>query len=299
MKARCNRSVRQLAGALLLAAALGGVSLPIGAQQAFASAEAAAQAFVDALARNDGKALDEVLGADWKRYIPTARVDRDDRLAFLEAWATSHRIERDGSGPAHLAVGRDDWTLPIPIVERAGAWRFDTRAGADEIRTRRIGRNELAAMQAVLAYYDAQKEYATADRNGDGVLEYAQRLISTPGTKDGLYWADLAGEEESPLGPLFGDAKPGDDYHGYLFRILKGQGPDARGGAYDYRIKGRMTAGFALIAWPLRYGDTGVMSFIVSHDGRLYEKNLGAGTASIARSITRFDPDATWTEVTP
>jgi hypothetical protein len=189
--------------------------------------------------------------------------------------------------------------LPIPIVEGKGGWRFDARAGADEIRTRRIGRNELTAMQASLAYYDAQKEYATADRHGDGVLQYAQRIVSTPGMKDGLYWAELPGEDESPLGPVFGDDKPGDSYHGYLFRVLKAQGPNAPGGAYDYRIKGRMTAGFALVAWPLRYGDTGVMTFMVSHDGRLYQKDLGPNTGAIARSMTRFDPDGTWKEVNP
>jgi hypothetical protein len=283
------------AAALGLAVAV----LPARAQDAFATPEAAASAFVDAIARNDEDAMRKVLGADWRRYIPTVDIDQDDVYAFLAAYAKSSKVLRDGADKAQLAVGSNDWTLPIPIVRRGDSWRFDTRAGAEEMRVRRIGRNELSAMQAALAYYDAQREYATQDRNGDGVLEYAQLIISTPGKRDGLYWAALIGEPESPLGPLFGDEKTGDSYHGYHFRILKAQGPGARGGAYDYRIKGRMTAGFALIAWPAKYGDTGVMSFMVSHDGQLYEKNLGPGTDAIARGITRFDPDATWRKVTP
>jgi hypothetical protein len=219
--------------------------------------------------------------------------------AFLAAAAKSRKLVPEGGDRAHLAVGANDWTLPIPIVRTRAGWRFDTRAGAEEIRTRRIGANELAAMQAALAYYDAQKEYALADRNGDGMLEYAQRLISTPGKQDGLYWAALPGEEESPLGPVFGDDKPGDSYHGYYFRILKRQGPNAPRGAYDYVVKGRMIAGFALVAWPVKYGDTGVMTFLVSHDGQVYEKDLGPGTDAIARAMTRFDPDASWQKVTP
>ena len=269
------------------------------AQRAFPSPEAAVTALVDAVATNDEAALTTLLGPDWKRVIPPEDRDQDDIYAFLANWSKSNKIVREGPDKALLAVGPEDWTLPIPMVQRAGGWRFDMRAGADEMRTRRIGRNELAAMQAALAYYDAQKEYALADRNGDGVREYAQRIISTPGRRDGLYWAALPGEEESPLGPVFGDDKPGDDYHGYYFKVLKAQGPNARGGAYDYRIKGRMTAGFALVAWPAKYGDTGVMSFIVSHEGQVYEKDLGPGTEAAARAMTRFDPDASWEKVTP
>ena len=294
--------IRKVLGAVAtaaIAAALGVLPTLAGAQQSFASPEAAAQALVDAVATSDDVALAAVLGANWQRYIPTAGVDKDDVYAFLAGWARSNRIVRDGSDTAHLAIGADDWTLPIPIVQRSGKWRFDARAGADEIRTRRIGRNELAAMQASLAYYDAQKEYATQDRNGDGVLEYAQRIISTPGTQDGLYWAELPGEDASPLGPVFGDDQPGDDYHGYLFKVLAGQGASARGGAYDYRIKGRMTAGFGLLAWPVRYGDTGVMTFMLSHYGKLYQKDLGPNTTAVARSMSRFDPDASWQEVKP
>ena len=269
------------------------------AQQAFSSPAAAADALVDAVATSDPDALKRVLGADWKRFIPTADLDQDDVYAFLAAAAQSRKLVAQSGDKAHLAVGTDGWTLPIPIVKGPGGWRFDTRAGAEEIRVRRIGRNELAAIQAALAYYDAQKEYALADRNGDGVLEYAQRIISTPGKRDGLYWAALPGEPESPLGPVFGDDAPGDGYHGYRFKILKAQGPNAPGGAFDYRIKGRMTAGFALVAWPAKYGDTGVMTFVVNHTGQLYQKDLGPGTDTAARAMSRFEPDATWERVTP
>ena len=269
------------------------------AQEAFDSPEAAADAFVHAVATSDEDALRTVLGADWKRFIPIEGIDRDDVNAFLAARYKKQKIIRDSDNRAHLAVGPDEWTLPIPIVKSGGVWRFDTRAGAEEIRTRRIGRNELSAMQAALAYYDAQKEYALADRNGDGTIEYAQRLISSPGRNDGLYWDAQNGEEESPLGPLFGNDKPGTDYHGYYFKILKGQGKHAPGGAYDYRIEGRMTAGFALVAWPVRYGETGVMTFVVNHEGQLYEKNLGPRTDAVARKMTLFDPDSSWRKVSP
>jgi hypothetical protein len=286
-----------LAG-LLVAIAIGFGPAAAYAQKAFPTPDAAADALVSAVATSDPDALRAVLGADWTRFVPTADVDQDDVYAFLGAWARGHKIVRDGDR-AHLAVGTSDWALPIPIVKQGDAWRFDTRAAADEIKTRRIGANELAAVQAALAYYDAQKDYALADRNGDGVLEYAQLIVSTPGKQDGLYWAALEGEAESPLGPLFADAIPGQGYHGYRFRILKAQGPSAPGGAYDYRIKGRMTAGFALVAWPVRYGDTGITSFVVSHGGKVYEKDLGPNTDAIARAMTRFDPDASWKAVAP
>jgi hypothetical protein len=269
------------------------------AQKTFPSAEAAADALVDAVARNDSKELRTVLGENWKRFIPTEGVDQDDVDAFLAAWKTSHSLEPDADNRVHLAVGPDKWTLPIPIVKKGDAWSFDVKAGAEEIRTRRIGRNELSAMQAALAYYDAQKDYALSDRNRDGVLEYAQKLVSSPGTHDGLYWPTKPGEAESPLGPVFGNDRPGSDYHGYYFKIIKGQGKHAPGGAYDYRIKGRMTSGFALVAWPVKYGDSGVMTFVVSHAGQVYEKNLGPNTDAAAHAMTLFNPDSSWRKVSP
>jgi hypothetical protein len=288
-----------MARAAALTAALVLASAPGFAQRAYPTPDAAAEALVDAVARSDPDALRAVLGANWKRFVPTDDVDREDVYAFLAAWAKSHRLVPSGDARAMLAVGEQGWTLPIPIVKDAAGWKFDPRAGADEMRTRRIGRNELAAMQATLAYFDAQKEYAQRPRTGDGVLQYAQRLVSSPGKHDGLYWSDPSGKDESPLGPLYGGAKPGEGYHGYYFKILKAQGKDAPGGPYDYVIKGRMVSGFALVAWPMRYGDTGVMSFIVSHDGDLYQKDLGAGTDGFARGMTRFNPDSGWRKVPP
>jgi hypothetical protein len=283
-----------LLGAALL------VPLAAAAQQAFPTPDAAATALVDAVAQIDEDALRRILGRDWRKFIPTEDLERRDIDAFLGGWAASHKIVVEPAHTAHLAVGAQEWVLPIPMVEKSGAWRFDARAAADEIRTRRIGRNELAAMQAAFAYYDAQKEYASQDRNGDGVLEYAHKLISTPGKQDGLYWAALDGEAESPLGPLFDGGEPsGRGYHGYHYRILTAQGGKAPGGAYDYRIKNRLSGGFALVAWPVKYGDSGVMSFIVSHDGVLYEKDLGPKSSATARAMSQFNPDDSWKKVNP
>ena len=263
------------------------------AQKAFATPEAAGNAFIDAVATNDEVALHELLGPDLRRFIPE-RVDDATRTAFLYASSKGRKIVTDAPGHAHLAVGPDDWTLPIPLVKSDAGWRFDVRAGAEEMRIRRIGRDELAAMQALLAYYDAQKDYATVDRNNDGVLEYAQRFASTPGKRDGLYWPN---DPASPLGPLYGNDTKDGVYHGYRFRILKGQGPDAHGGARDYVVKGHMTLGFAAVAWPAKWNDTGVMTFIVNHDGSVYQKNLGPGTDAAARAMMRFNPDSSWAAV--
>ena len=288
----------------LLAVVLAGMALfspmPVAAQQAFPTADAAAAALVDAIARKDEAAKRSVLGNDWRKFIPTENIEDKDVDAFLKGWEESHKIVVKPAHTAHLAVGAQEWVLPIPIVEKKGAWRFDTLAAVEEIRTRRIGRNELATMQAALAYYDAQKEYALEDRSADGVLEYAQKIISTPGQQDGLYWAALEGEAESPLGPLFGETGPSSEgYYGYRYRILTAQGDKAPGGAYDYLIQNRLVAGFALVAWPVKYGDSGVMSFMVSHDGVVYEKNLGPKSDEIARAMTRFNPDSSWRKVTP
>jgi len=286
--------------AAVLAATVWLAPMSAAAQQAFPTADAAAAALVEAISHRDQAALRVVLGNDWKEFIPTENIKDKDVDAFLAGWAESHKIVANSAQQAHLAVGEHDWVLPIPIVEKKGAWRFDARAAEDEIRTRRIGSNELATMQAALAYYDAQKEYAREDRNDNGILEYAQQLISTPGKQDGLYWAALEGEAPSPLGPLFGEAGPtSQGYHGYHYRILTAQGSKAPGGAYDYRIGGRLVAGFALVAWPVKYGDSGIMSFIVSHDGVLYQKNLGPKTDAAARSMKQFNPDSSWKKVTP
>jgi hypothetical protein len=266
------------------------------AQQAYRSAEAATEAFHDALASNDVKALEKVLGPDWRRFVPTDDIGQSELQTFLSAWNKNHGVVPLGPDKAALTVGEGGWTVPIPLVQNNGSWRFDPRTGADEMRTRRIGRNELSAMQAVEAYFDAQKEYAQRDRDGDGVLSYAQKFASSPGRRDGLYWpADAQGE--SPLGPRFSSVKPGEGYYGYHYKILTAQGKDAPGGAYDYIIGNRMRAGFALVAWPIQYGETGVTTFMISHDGVLYQKDLGPYTATIAKAMKVFNPDASWSKV--
>jgi hypothetical protein len=299
-------AVRYTRGALvavLAAVALGIAAAPAAfAQQTFPSPMAAMNAFGDAVATSDEDALKTVLGADFRTFIPP--VGAEGRYRFLAAWAKSHALQLDGDSKALVAVGGDGWTLPIPIVKTGQGWRFDTKAGAEEMRLRRIGRNELAVMQVMLAIYDAEKEYARVDRNRDGVLQYAAKFTSSPGKQDGLYWPTKANEPQSPLGPAVVAARTaggGSDagYYGYRYKLLTGQGKNAPGGAYDYTVRGRMIGGFAAVAWPVKYGDTGVMTFMVSHDGVVYEKDLGPDTAARAAAITRFDPDSSWQKVDP
>lgn len=268
------------------------------APSVYPSADAAATALVEAVEADDKPALAKVLGADWKTFIPTDDIDRADVDAFLAAYKANHKItEKDGV--SRLEVGNAGWTLPIPIVRSGTGYTFDLKAGHDEILARQIGRNELDTQQALLAYYDAQREYAEADRDGDKVLEYAQKFRSTPGKQDGLYWDSKEGEPASPLGPLFAahTQKPGEEgYQGYRYRILTAQGPSAPGGAYDYIVGGRMRNGFAAIAYPIRYGETGIMSFMISHDGIVFEKDLGKDGAAVAQAMKTFDPDDSWKE---
>ena len=268
---------------------------PVFAQSAYPTADAAADAFVAAVEQRDQAALQKVLGAQWRDYIPLEGVEREDVDAFLTQWKRSHRIVTEGA-QARLAVGDAGWTLPIPLKQDKGGWRFDPKAGGEEMRVRRIGRNELAVLQAVQAYRDAQLDYAGRDHDGDGVLEYAQHILSSDGRHDGLYWPDDGSGDVSPLGPLFGDDLPKGDYLGYRYRILTSQGASAPGGARDYRIDGRMTRGFALIAWPAKYGDTGVMSFMIGPDGQVFEKDLGPGSEALAKGMKAFDPDSSWSE---
>jgi hypothetical protein len=299
MLAITKRLVHGLVVAALVACYAAFPTSSVAARWTFESPDQAAHAFVDAVATNDANSLAKLLGTDWKAFIPTDNIGQEDVDAFLDAWGKTHHFRSIAYGKVQLVVGPGDWAMPIPIVQEDGRWRFDTAAGAEEMRTRRIGRDELSAMQAVLAYYDAQKEYALIDRNGDGILEYAQKLVSSSGTRDGLYWQTTDGEAASPLGPLFGGDTPGSEYHGYFYRILKGQGPNAPGGAYAYLIKKRMTVGFALVAWPVAYGDSGVKTFLVSHDGLVYERDMGPDTDRLARDMTTFDPDSTWDAVSP
>jgi hypothetical protein len=297
-----KQQLRFAAFAAALAFAVGWAPVSEAQQKTFVSPEAAMDAFGDAVARSDEDALKSLLGTDFRTLIPPAGAEI--RYRFLAKWAEHHAVKPEGDAKALVAVGNDGWTLPIPIVKTAQGWRFDTRAGAEEIRVRHIGRDELAVMKVMLAIYDAQKDYATTDRNGDGVLEYAAKFRSAPGRKDGLYWPTKAGEPESPLGPAVAEARAAGGsraagYYGYRYKILKSQGKNAAGGAFDYVARGRMIGGFAVIAWPVRYGETGVMTFMVSHAGVLYEKDLGPNTSSRARAITRFDPDPSWQKAEP
>lgn len=286
----------------LLPARFGGAA--VWAQAVFATPEAAANAFTDALATNDQGAMKHVLGNDFTAFIPTQSIGQDDIDDYLGAWAKGHRVVPDatpvaGKASAHVEVGDSGWTLPIPIVQSGKGWHFDPREGASEILTRRIGRNERAAMLTSLAYVDAQNDYRKLTQH------YALRLVSTPGMHDGLYWPVEPGETESPLGPLAatmpGNAKitPAQGYHGYHFRILTAQGPHASGGARSYLENGDLSGGFALVAWPAQYGKTGVMSFIINQDGQLYQKNLGPNGAQTAAAIKAFDPDSSWQATQP
>ena len=268
------------------------------AQQAFPTPDAAGEALVKALGttKADATQLAALLGKDWETYIPTGSVDREDVDAFLAKYREKHAWTDLPGGTRQLIVGADAWTLPVPVKQSADGWRFDLDSAADEIRARRIGRNELDVVQALRAYHDAQNDYAEVDRDDDGVLEYARKLVSTDGLHDGLYWADDDSGQISPLGPLFGDSGPQKDWHGYRYRILESQGPSAPGGKYDYLLGGNMSRGFALVAWPAKYGDTGVMTFMISHDGGVFEHDLGKDTERLAGKMKTFDPDSGWQE---
>lgn len=279
------------------------------AVQSFRSPEEAVKALVEALSANDEKKLLAIFGPGGKQLISSGDevADRAGRERFLQAYQEKNRIVEVNSKKAVLEIGNDAWPFPIPINKIGKDWCFSAREGKAELLNRRIGKNELSVIQVCLAYVDAQREYASKDRNGDGVLEYAQKFLSDPGKEDGLYWEAKEGEEQSPLGPLIGEAKKvgykkkagnqPSPYHGYFFKILKAQGKSAPRGAYDYVINGRMTGGFAMVAYPAGYGSSGIKTFIVSHDGVVYEKDLGNNTASIAQEMKKFDPDSSWRKV--
>jgi hypothetical protein len=267
----------------------------------FTSPEEAAQALVAAARADDSKAILSVLGPEAKEVVRSgnAAVDKRARERFVAAYAEASKIVKPNEGMALLLVGKDEWIMPIPIVKDATGWHFDIAEGKEEILNRRIGRNELHAIEAVKAYVDAQREYYVRNPQKDKLLQYAQRFLSVKGKRDGLYFPVKQGEPASPLGPLFDRIGSGEGgkrvpYHGYYYRILKGQGPDAPGGAYGYLAQGRMIGGFALVAWPAAYGSTGIMTFIVNQDGAVYQKDLGSGTAAAAAKITLFNPDKGW-----
>jgi hypothetical protein len=288
-----NRIVRSIG--LTLAAGTLALASGAQAQRAFPTPDAAANAFVQSVATNDTDALKAVVGPNYAEYIPHQTADSVTN--FLAAWAKSHKIVRSGDAKAYLEVGANGWTLPIPIVKSDAGWSFDTKATPDELRVRRIGRNELSAIQVMLACGDAEEDYRKFDRDRNGKNDYAQRILSTKGMRDGLYWATKPGEPESPLGSLVASVKPGEGYHGYHYRVLTAQGKDAPGGAKSYIVNGVMTGGYAFVAWPVKWDDTGVMSFMVAKDGTVYEKDLGPDGAAIAKAMKDYNPDSTWSKV--
>jgi hypothetical protein len=300
-------------GALLMAAALialvlSGPSLAATVKQrTFASPEEAVKALVEALKSKDAKALEAIFGPGSKDLVSSGDLVADS----AEYERTVNHLEQktrleQSAGKVILHAGNEEWPFAIPIVKKDALWRFDLKQGREEILARRIGRNELSAIQFCLAYVDAQREYALKDRDTDGLLEYAQKFRSDTGKKNGLYWDVKAGEAQSPLGPLAAVAqkqgystkreKP-EPYLGYYYRILKAQGKEALGGAYDYVVKGKMIGGFALVAYPAKYASSGVMSFIVNQDGVVYEKDLGRNTEKSVQAMKLFNPDSSWKKV--
>jgi hypothetical protein len=296
--------MRTLRVALAIVLGLQGVVFAAPTQKSYASLDEAVNALIGAFRSADRKALVEILGPQGNPLVWSGDdvADRSAFQRFIAAYDRAHRLE-GGGGKVVLYVGNDDFPFPIPLVPDGPRWLWDTDAGDDEILNRRIGQNELSAIQVCLAYVDAQREYYS---RGTGLLEYAQRLESTKGKHDGLYWEAGSGERESPLGPLVARARAAGyplpprggpaPYHGYFYRILLAQGPDAGGGAYDFIVKGHMIGGFALVAYPASYGASGIMTFIVNQDGVVYQKDLGPKTAQLANAMKAYNPDQTWVE---
>jgi hypothetical protein len=299
--------MRRLSVALAIVLGLHGAPLAAAAQKSFESLDDAVTALVGAIRAADRKALVGILGPQGTPLVWSGD-DVADRAAFkrfVAAYDRAHRLE-GGGGRVVLHVGEDEYPFPIPLVPDGPRWLWDTAAGDDELVSRRIGQNELSAIQVCLAYVDAQREYYS---RGTGLLRYAQQLQSTKGKRDGLFWETRPGEPQSPLGPLVARAraagyplpprgKPA-PYHGYFYRILFAQGPDAPGGAYDYVFKGHMIGGFALVAYPATHGTSGVMTFVVNQDGIVYQKDLGPKTPQAVNAMKAYNPDPTWSRAEP
>src|ERR1035437_4430613 len=277
-------------------------------EERFSSPEAAADALKAAVEARDTNSLHAIFGPVGHGLVSVDVVEAaQEREMFMNRVKEKVNLVAASDSKDEIQLGADGWPFPIPLVKQEGQWHFDTEAGKEEILNRRIGANELGAIQVCCAYVQAQREYASADQNTDEVLEYAQHLRSTPGTHDGLYWSTRTGDQLSPLGPLVAQARgegyrqqnkilteEQPPYHGYYFKVLIRQGKHAPGGKYSYIINGHMIAGFALVAWPAEWGNTGVMTFIVNQRGKVYQKNLGPKTSLIANAMTAYDPDTTW-----
>lgn len=299
--------MRKLVIALALVLGLHADALAAAAPKGFESLDGAVNALITALRGADRKALLEILGPRGGPLVLSGD-DVADRAAFQRftaAYDRAHRLE-GGGGKVVLYVGADDFAFPIPLVPDGPRWFWDTDAGDEELVSRRIGQNELAVIEVCQAYVDAQREYYA---RGTGLLEYAQRLESSHGKRDGLYWETRSGEPQSPLGALVAQARAAGyplpprgrpvPYHGYFYRILFAQGPDASGGAFDYVVRGHMIGGFALVAYPANYGVSGIMTFVVNHDGVVHQKDLGPKTAQLANAMKAYNPDSTWTAAGP
>jgi len=295
---------------ILMIIAFAGVSADAAVKQkGFASAEDAVKAAIAAVKSDNNKEVIAIFGAGAKELIYSGDPigDKQRRERFIQAFDKKNSLSKEGD-KMFLVVGENDWPFPIPLVKKGDQWLFDTKAGKEEILNRRIGQNELFTIQTMLAIVDAQREYAMKDFDGDGILEYAEKFRSDAGKKNGLYWKTKDGEEPSPLGDLVAQARaegykqggPKNNpvpYHGYYFRMLNKQGKHATGGAFDYVVKGNQIGGFAIIAYPATYGNSGVMTFVVNHDGVVYQKDLGKDSAMIAKAVKAFDTDSTWKKV--
>jgi hypothetical protein len=273
-------------------------------QTSFSTPEAAATALVSAVKAGQTDRVYTILGPELKDALSgrDPQLAKFERELFLMAAAQEVKVEREKSNAdrAIAYFGKQEWPFPAPLVLKSGKWMFDSAAGREEIEDRLIGRQELQAIGACLAYGYAQIDYFSVDRNGDGVLQFAQKLISTPGKMDGLYWNNDRDQPLSPLGPFFAPTEASaQSLHGYTFKILTRQGADAVGGARDYIVDGRMVLGFALVAWPVDYGHGGISTFIVNQLGQVYEKDLGPQTAEAARTMVEFNPDSSWKKVSP
>jgi Protein of unknown function (DUF2950) len=275
-------------------------------QRTFKTPEAAAKALVAAALKGEREEMVAILGEEVRDALSTGSPAQDlvQRAVLLKLAqeATVARPDDQDPNKAIVYLGNDEWPFPVPLVKTGAQWRFNGKAGIQEIEDRTIGRNELGAMSACQAYIAAQMDYASEDRTGEGYLQFAQQIRSTPGKKDGLFWANDRGEDPSPLGPFAANSAGVETteeaehapFFGYYYRILTAQGDNAVGGARDYVADGHMLGGFALVAWPAEYGITGVNTFIVNHLGQVYEKDLGKNTSEAAKAITRFDPDKSW-----
>jgi hypothetical protein len=290
---------------------MGAVGVAISAaarQKSFLTPEEGVRGLIEAAQKNDTSTLLEILGPEAKSIVNTgdAVSDRESREHFVKMYEEAHTLVQSGDAKVVLQIGKDEWPFPIPLIKDSTGWRFDTQEGKAEIRNRRIGRNELDVIQVCLAFVDAQREYYRRNPLNSTLLQYASKFLSTKGKRDGLYWEAPDNEPPSPLGPLVAQArregyksaagKPV-PYHGYYYKMLTGQGPDAPDGAYDYVVRGKMIGGFALVAYPAQYGVSGIMTFIVNHDGVVYEKDFGPNTAATAQSMTKFNPDKTWKQL--